>query len=192
MIRFSKGPWVIVGLAVMLLSGCSALEESYDQITGNTYKPTACPRFSVLADAADLVRFQDGAGRDLTDVRFESKISGVDVKCGYDLEEDHSGSLEVDVSVFFDTTQGPANNADRVVLPYFLAILDSERNVLERKAFDFTVGFSGNAVQSSLQDEPVHFILPLKPGETGANFEIYSGFTLSKEEADYNRRRRAR
>jgi len=189
---FSLKRLIAIGFAASLVVGCAELESSYDELTGNTYKPTSCPRVSVLADAADITRFAAGPGRDLTDVTFESNISGVDVKCGYDLEDDTSGNLEIDVSLFFDTTQGPANKEKQAVLPYFLAVVDSKRTVLERKAFDFTIGFAKNAVQVSLKDEPVHFILPLKPGETGVDFEIFAGFGLSKEETEYNRRRRAR
>ncbi|MCW9034979.1 MAG: hypothetical protein OQJ97_12230 [Rhodospirillales bacterium] len=184
--------FLIIGLIPFVLAGCSIVENAYEDVMGKSYRPTVCPRISILAEASDLTKFKTGPGRDIIDQTVESNISGVDVTCKYDLEEDTSGTLNVGVVLHFEATMGPANKVNKAVLPYFLAVVDNEKNILEREAFTQEIYFKGNIVKASFQDEPVQFILPLKRGEDGSDFEIYAGFQLTQEEVKYNRRRLTR
>ena len=185
--------FLLLGLIPLVIAGCSAVEESYYKLLGNdTYRPTVCPRLSILADASELTRYKPGPGRDIIDTTVEGVISGVDVKCGYELEDDQSGVLNVSILLHFEATVGPANQTNKAQLAYFLAVLDQNKKVLKRETFPFEVHFPGNVVKSSFRDEPVQFILPIKRGEDGSIFEIYAGFQLTPEEVEFNRRKKSR
>ena len=61
------------------LAGCSAYEYVTDKISDPIV--LSCPEYLVIADAASLVRFRDGPGRDLIDVDFETEIIRVQLAC---------------------------------------------------------------------------------------------------------------
>jgi len=177
-------------MAALFLVGCEGTKEVYKKVTGSAYKPTACPKLSILADAAELTRFKPGTGRDIIDTMVEGKITGVNVLCKYDLENDRSGYLEVSVVLHFEAELGPASTERKAPLSYFLAVVDLDKRVLKRNTFTYEANFRGSMAKAAYQDEPVQFILPLKPNEDGAIFEIYAGFQLSHEEVEYNRRKK--
>ena len=87
-----------------------------------------CPDYFVLQEAATLTRFQDGPGRDLTDVEVRAQIGEVRLGCESDIEnETDSGTLIVDVSPVIAAEMGPANKTDSATLPYFVVVTDPER-----------------------------------------------------------------
>ncbi len=49
---------------------------------GNNEDLAACPQAKVLSEPAELTRFREGPGRDLTDVSFKASILRVVGECG--------------------------------------------------------------------------------------------------------------
>lgn len=173
------------------LAGCSAFEYVTDKIS----EPIVlrCPDYMVIADAANLVRFRDGPGRDLTDVDFETEIIRVQLACTSNINKrTRVGTLDVDVSVTFRAERGPANRSREGRFQYFISLVDHNRNILDRKAIGINVGFPGNKTRLLLRSDPVLLEIPITPKRASRSFRIFAGLILSREELEFNRRRRER
>lgn len=150
--------------------------------------PPACPRISILGDAATLTRFRPGPGRDLTDVLYEGVVTGVNGSCAY--ADDGKRALSMKVSLVIEAARGPAMRDGRAAFPYFVGITDLSRNVLNKQRFSVTVVFPGNRTRLVVTDNPVALEIPVKAGRGGQDFEVFVGFQLSRPELEYNRRAR--
>lgn len=165
----------VLALSALTLAGCGT--------AGDTGPRFSCPRVVLVDDADRLTRFA-GQGRDLTDVDFEAEIMQLAGSCGED-----DGVIDVDLQIRIVASRGPADDDRRAPFAYFVAITDADERILARESFETAIEFPGNATRSGILERVAHRI-PLPEGETGAGYAIYVGFELSREEFDYNRRRR--
>ena len=150
---------------------------------GDDARPPPCPEVLRVGEAAKLVKFA-GAGRDLTDVRFEASIEGVSLTCEYD-----DDAVEAALQIAMLARRGPADRDRMAPLSYFVAIADRQDRILARETFDLAVPFEGNQTALSVLDE-VSPRIPLAGNQNGADFVIYVGFVLSRQELDFNRGQR--
>jgi len=166
-----------------LVAGGFVLAVVLAACAGNAPPPPPCPTIVPVADAAELVRF-DGNGRDLTDVLFEAKIQDFALTCEYD-----DGVVESQMLLQVLAVRGPADS-DRVAkFSYFVAIATRDQKIGAREEFDLAVPFEGNRTRV-LATEELTPRIPLKPGESGANYLIYVGLTVTPAELQYNRENR--
>lgn len=174
--RFAFGPFggllpAVLALPIVL-AACSSDEVAL-----------ACPQAVQIQDASSLTRFS-GGGRDLTDVLFEAEIKQLQLVCEYD-----DDVVEVSLKVLFQALRGPANRQGRAPVRYFVAIADRGQAILAREEFDLEIPFQGNRTRVAISEE-LGPRIPLRSGESAADYRIYVGFALSQEEMRYNRRRR--
>ena len=144
-----------------------------------------CPRGVVLADAAELVDFRPGPGRDLTDVRLEAAISGVRSVCEYDRD----GFVDVDLDVAIDLTRGPALEGEAARAAFFVVITDSQDKVVAKRVFALDVEFPGATLRARTVQEltqRIHYL----PEPSAAAYRIFVGFQLTRDQLDYLRARK--
>ena len=79
-----------------------------------------CPRIAILADGADLTRYREGAGRDLTAMVVDARVTGFEARC--DFAGSDRGVLDVRIVPRFEAERGPAATARSVDLPWFVAL----------------------------------------------------------------------
>ncbi len=176
--------------ALVLLSSCGATEK----VTRLFEDPIvlACPDSRILADAAELISYAEGGGRDLTDVNVEGQIDNIALACLTKIDRDtRIGVMEVEVGLNFVATRGPANKTRQAIFPYFISVTDLEKNVLYREQFEVAVDFSGNRTKFGFRNTPITIELPLKPDVGGKSYLVYTGFVLTKEQLQANRIRRS-
>lgn len=158
--------------ALALLAGCGATQEAQ--------RP--CPSAVAVDDASRLTKFR-GEGRDLTDVVFEAGIENLTYGCEYD-----DDAVDMVVTVSFVAGEGPANVTDSADFTYFIAVANSERQILARQDFPVSIPFEGNLTRVRLT-ETLEPRIPLKPGENGQTYRVFVGFALTEAELQYNRSR---
>ena len=163
-------------LPVLLLAGCSSNK--------NAFAP-ACPRAAILADAADLLRYRDGGGRDLTDLVLSARILGVSGDCK---PGETSRQLATQMQVTFEVTRGPAMGQRDVDMMLFVAVSDQDQ-ILDKKLFPVHVVFPSNVDTVRLTTEAVPMLMPISPEKSGAAYALTAGFQLTPEELDLNRSR---
>ncbi|NVJ92004.1 MAG: hypothetical protein HWE34_10125 [Methylocystaceae bacterium] len=152
-------------------------------------KPEPCPRITVLKNAAELTEFKDGPGRDLIDIVLEAKLTNVLSVCKYDVDYDtRAGKIDVQVAPVIAGRRGPANVTRNGDVSYFVAVVDDQKKILQKKVFPLRLAFPGNLTQNEVRDEPVDLTIATDGRTDGSNYEVYIGFQLSHEQMDYNQR----
>jgi len=181
----------LVLAAGLVLAGCGAYDSMRASLLGKE-KILACPRVSVLPEGATLTKFRSGPGRDIIDIVYQGEIRDVLRSCEYDIDDDtNAGTVAVDLSLVIGAERGAADRERQAKFTYFVAVTDGEKTVLNKTAFDAKVEFPGNRSRVTLTDAAVNLNIPLKSGQSGLEFEIIVGFQMSREEMEFNRRRRA-
>jgi len=177
--------------AVFLLASCETVKKVTDIMDDPIV--LACPDNRILAEAAYMVQYAEGGGRDLTDVDIEGEINDMRLICTTRIDEDTmTGTLEVEVAFNFIATRGPANTSRKAIYPYFISKTDLNKNVLEVKRHNIEVDFSQNRNKFSFRNLPAPSLtLDISPGRTGRDYLIYGGFSLTKEQLEANRLRRS-
>ena len=151
--------------------------------TGPKYAPV-CPKLTLLPDASDVATYS-GAGRDLTDLLLQARITGAPAKCG----PGDPGVVRATLRVSFDLTRGPANPAREVDLPYFLAISEGGK-ILEEQDFHLRAVFPANIDQLRADSDEVTLAIPVTPTRTAAAYTVYVGFRLTPDQLRQNRSER--
>ncbi len=149
----------------------------------NDGPPLPCPTIVPVADAAQMVRFNEN-GRDLTDVLFEARIENYVLACEYD-----DGVIEARMRLQVLAIRGPADRDQVARFSYFVAIATRDQKIGVREIFDLEIPFEGNRTRVLAAEELTPRI-PLKPGEDGSNYLIYIGLSVTPEELQYNRENR--
>jgi len=169
----------IVALTSILLAGCGLFDRSV---------PPPCPRVSILGDAAQMVVFRPGPGRDLTDVEYEGEISNVQPKCEYIKK---NTVIDMTVTLELIATRGPAAATGKPGhLPFFVSVIErGTSRILGKATFDSALEFLPGKRRAGSSEEIAQTI-PLGPGKTGVDYEILVGFQLTEEQLQYNRKQR--
>ena len=150
--------------------------------------PPVCPRIGILSDAATLVKFRPGQGRDLTDVEHEAEILSVDRTCEL---RDRGAAVDVTVTIQMAAARGPAApEQTTIALPYFVAVVErATQRIVAREAIAGQVELPPGRRRAGVGEEIIERI-PLSAGRSPADYEILVGLELSEEQLQYNRRRR--
>lgn len=150
--------------------------------------PPTCPRIGILADAASLVKFRAGPGRDLTDVEHEAEILNVDRTCEL---RDKGAAVEVVLTIQMAAARGPAApEAATVPLPYFVAVVErASQRIVGRESIAGQIDLPPGRRRAGVGEEITERI-PLGAGRSPADYEILVGLELTQEQLEYNRRRR--
>lgn len=184
---------VKTALVLTLLAGGLAACSAYQYVSDKISDPIVlrCPEYLVVADAANLVRFRDGPGRDLIDVDFETEIIRVQLACTSDIDKRTLvGNLDVEVTVTFRAQRGPANRSREGRFDYFISVVGRDQKILYREVFAINVGFPGNKTRLLLRSEPVTLEIPITPKRASRSYRIFAGLKLSRDELEFNRQRR--
>ena len=179
-------PGLIAVLLPLTLNACGG----YQYVTDKLSDPITlkCPDYNVLADAASLLKFRAGAGRDLVDVNYEGKITGVQLGCVSNIsKQTKTGTMDVDVTLLFSATRGPANRDRKARFDYFISVVNPKREILDRQAFPLVVTFPGNKTLVEFASRPVTFTLPITAQWPRRYYRIFVGLKLTREQLRYNR-----
>lgn len=155
------------------MTGCGMFrkDEQYD-----------CPSTAGVGDAMLLTKFQAGAGRDLTDVRYQVRMVDVQSSCRYDAQ-----GVTVRARVGFALELGPANPDRRAAFDFFVAITDPDNEIIAKRIFNAPVSFPANVGYVEHLEE-LEQRIPLPKGGAAADYSIIVGLQLTADELDFNRK----
>lgn len=162
-------------IAAGLLAGCSSKRPNLPP----------CPRVGILGDAQKATQFRDGPGRDLTDVTFETQLLDYNGECKY---EDKQSAVVVTFVLQVAATLGPAATVPEAQVPYFVAIVDKQQNVLSRERFVARVPFREGRRRVVVAEE-LEQRIPLA-GRRTSDIEILIGLEMSRDQLEKNRLQR--
>jgi len=165
-------------LLVLLLAACGSAPADI--------APIACPTPGLLADGANLVRYRPGPVQDLTTLDFEARLNGLSGGCRPGRRNE---SVDVRVNVGFAIDRGAAAAGRSVDLPWFIAVIDPNGQVLSRQSFVERVAFNRNETRLSGTSEEVRVNLPVDDQRRAQDYRILISFQLTEPELALNRRR---
>lgn len=149
-----------------------------------------CPDYFILEDAAHITQFREGPGRDITDILVNARMGDIRLGCLSKIENDtNTGIVELDVSPVVMAEMGASNTESTAILPYFVIITDPEKEILYREELKFNVSFEGNRTRLVVTVAPTTLELPITPEIRSKYYRVYSGFVLTPEELEFNRKR---
>ncbi len=185
--RRSIVPFLFIGF--LPLMGCETLGLSNTpQITLDP--GPVCPATAVLSDAATVTKLKPGTSAAMSraaDVAFQAEMSQAKLDCNYNRTDN---KLTVTVRFAVKASRGPAAAASDPQLPFFIAIIDSDNNVLAKTVYNSQPQMAGrtNATYTeTISDMPVALAMDRQPSD----YEILTGFQLTPDELAYNRLPRA-
>lgn len=147
-------------------------------------KSVACPQVRLLPGAETMVRF-NGEGLDITDVLMEADFTATTGQC--EVDEDQ---VAVTLLIRISAQRGPASDETVGEFSYFIAVVDEQKKVLQRRTLEAAVDFSGNRTRAPyLERLLINIPKPLE--KSARDYTILMGLELSREELDFNRRQRA-
>lgn len=162
-------------LLVPLAAGCNVFNKSSAPEFG-------CPSGEVPREASKVTRFRDGPGRDLTDIVVEGEIYDILIQCKREKQ-----TVAVDLQIGFSATRGPADRSRRADFEYWVAIVDSQRNVLSREAGRVRFDFKDNRMKLNFVSDEMEPLIPFKDPKEAGNYYVVVGFQLTPEELAWNR-----
>ncbi len=161
------------------LAGCGAFDRE---------PPPPCPRVGILGDAATVVKFRSGDGRDLTDVEHQAEILNISRSCELQAK---GSAVETLLVIEMAASRGPAApELAQIPLPFFVAVVErATQRIIARETIDGRVDILPGSRRAGSREEIAERI-PLPPGKSAVDYEILVGFDLTADQLDYNRRQR--
>ena len=162
-------------LLPLLVAGCDPNETAF---------APACPKLSLLRDAADVTRFAGppGAPHDAGTLALAAHITAIPAKC----EPGGKDKVRARLQVAADVRRGPAAPGDTANVRFFVALTEQDR-ILNEKDDVLTAKFRPNVDQVRVTSNELILDLPVSKGKTAAAYHLYVGFRLTPDELAYNR-----
>ena len=163
--------------AALATSACSGLSREAQQAN-----PAPCPNIIVLQDAARLIEF-DG-DEQIDNVAYTGEILNVETICRYFGDEPIEAEVEIDLAF----GKGPKAVENDKVFNYFVAVTRTDLEVIAKQEFSVPVEFSDRREVVVAQEEIDRIVIPrVNENTSGTNFEIIVGFSLTPQQAIFNR-----
>jgi len=157
--------------------------------SGEPQTSVVCPRPGILPDANTIAVFRDGGGRDITDMLVQAQIVDVRIDCAY-AKRSARPSVTLDLQIAISAERGPADRTRRAVVPYFVAIVDADLNVIAKENFTAAFEWTDNRPRVGRVDAWEPFI-PLARNMDGPSYQVMVGFQLTADQLAWNRTQRA-
>ncbi|GAB5387356.1 MAG: hypothetical protein Alpg2KO_03240 [Alphaproteobacteria bacterium] len=168
--------------ALPLLAACETTGGAEEKASVEL-PPQSCPEVLFVREARVLVRF-DGRGTSEQNIRTKAGMTGYVGECVY--EDNH---VEVTLDSQWKVERGAAMRGDEVGLPYFVAIMDPDREtILARKSMRADIEFDDDDVDVIQHIEKLRHRIPIDSVADGEAHQIILGFELTEEEQAFNER----
>lgn len=173
--RKAARPIRIAPLAALLaLAACGPGEpQTAAEAMARTDEARSCPSISVPADTAELTQRIPGS-TDSNAVIARLRVADWAGECTYETEEGAT-TVTVDLNVSFAALRGPAHGGQPVSAPFFVAVTDGSRTILQKQVFTTTVELDAS-LGAGQTIEPMRQIIPLPNAAAGGSYGIFVGF----------------
>lgn len=166
------------------LTACQTVTLSDLNPFGDSSGPQPCPPSAALADAVSITEFGRGSSRDDSNVIHSARIEGTVFDC-----QVVGSQVQGRLGVVGTLMLGRKGKAGPVSLPIFIALTRAGTDVVSKR-FD-TIEFEVERGATTAQFEKAipDFTFNLASGESTLSYEILTGFNLTPDQIEYNRKR---
>lgn len=183
--RFSA-LWAVLIIVLPLLSACAGVDEDEVAPPAPSF---GCPRAGLMPDADRLPVFEDMANPSRETVTVKAQLYGITYACK---PVPQRGEMSVTMTLRFVADRMPlAGSLKGLTLPYFIAVLDENDNILMHRRGDVRMVFGAGgkkvpATQARAEQEVVAPI-PAPDAMAAGAYKIVAGFELIPAQIRYNR-----
>jgi hypothetical protein len=166
----------------LIAAAATACSTSEKRRAAREANPAPCPNIIALSDAARFIEF-DGEER-VEDIAYTGEIVDVGSGCRYFADE----PIEMEVSIDFALGRGPKATEDEKIFGYFVAVTRTNREVIAKEEYGLPIEWDGDR-SVAVERVKIDKITIPRAGQnvSGTNFEVIVGFTVTPEQAVYNR-----
>lgn len=168
---------------IFILSAALAASVTLAACAGTARPDTRCPTAGFMPGADTLRVFADMAAPKAAEQKVRADMVNYKYGCR---PVPAKGSMEVALTLDFQAERLPPAGAMKgLTLPYFIAVLDPQEKVVERRAFTVRLKFdeAGRVVQS--EDHRILVAMPAPQAAPG--YKIAFGFELTPAQLAFNR-----
>lgn len=165
---------VVLILALPLLGACQT-----DRMLAK------CPSTGVLAETSALTSFTPGQRMVPANVVYQAEVRRSTTSCSVDKDE-HVAETSLEIS--FRGLRKNAGGAAQYTVPFFVAINDSDGNLVMKKTYSTNLVFESGQTQVDFT-QPIDDI-PIRMARSKQAFEYHLivGLVLTKQQLEYNRK----
>lgn len=139
-----------------------------------------CPAVAVVGDMNTLTQFR-GEGRTTEDVMYTASIMDVTTDCT------EGEAVDSNVTFFVGATAGPAFSGREITLPYFVAVLKDNSQIVSKEVFDVKLTFDSKGFARSKEVISQH--IPTIAQARRYNYEVLLGFQMDAQDVVFNMER---
>jgi hypothetical protein len=116
-------------------------------------------------------------------VVLSAEMSQAQLECEYDAERN---AITIDINFAVRATRGPAAMGNDPELDYFIAMVDTEGNLLTKNIFKSQPVLNGR-VPGQYTQNVSNFVFPMAMDMRPIDYQLLTGFQLTPAELAYNR-----
>lgn len=139
-----------------------------------------CFGVAVVGDLGTLTKFK-GDGRTTKDVAYTASIMDVESSC------EEAEDVRSQVSFYVGAQAGPALAGDSITVPYFVAVVKDNSQIITKRIYDVTLRFDSDGYARS--HEVLSQLIPSIEQARRYNYELLVGFQIDPNTAVYNMQR---
>jgi hypothetical protein len=186
----SKLPRHLLGLMLVLaLAACASDDadknkdaDKKDKDKKEAEKEQATPICPQVAILRELEAIQDYGNEkpDPGQLVAKAKMRSVDGTCAY-----RKDGIDVAFDLNFVAAKGPRLGGLHIGFPYFIAVVGSDDNILNKERMTVEFGFSSSS-EITERAESLHVFIPLPKDKrvSGPSYRVLMGFQLTQEQLD--------
>jgi hypothetical protein len=176
-VEFLKRKSLYAGMAFLLLAACAGQEASAPDLKTASQ---ACPQAGKLIGAS-VIPLLEGS---------PEKPTWQDVKVRGDFREltggcrlGKNGTMETRLYAQFTAEKTElAGELKSLRLPYFIAVLGPQEEILQKQRLWVKIDFDKNNMASVVEEQAIS--LPMEASASPASYKIVAGFELTKQQLD--------
>ena len=158
-------------IMLALLAGCAAFNKPAEEF--------ACPKTGVIEEAANMTLLSP-AGNEMATAR----LRGFEGNCSFKNNDIATVNLQVPLFAQKGVDGGELKGVE---VPYFIALLSPDEQILQRQAFNAKIDFNNTEAGQSTEEHVVK--IPVTGPGDAYKYKIVIGLALSPEQLEYNRAR---
>lgn len=139
-----------------------------------------CPAVAIVGDTGVYTAF-NGESENVEDILHTATILNVGITC------EEAEFVRATVSFDIGVNGGAANTADTVTLPFFVAVLRDNNNLVSKQSYSVTYRFDRDG--SARGKEVITQLIPTIEQARRYNYEVLIGFELDPADIAFNMRR---
>ena len=165
----------------------SGISNSYTQVsnlfTTKSVDETPCPSFVVSNELNNYYDIPSSADSNMSGKLSNAKIERINGNCRLNENNDIvTVSMDIDFTANAgDQSKESTSSNVKLDIPYFIAVLDENEEILAKDTFSIPLELSGVA-QDTYHKERLQQNIPLIEGRNPQNYTIITGFQLNEEQ----------